>query len=113
MTVMTNLFKIKKQHYIKYFHTTSYLRIDPVTTTTILAAGSTGMSVYLTLAIMFIGYTVTTGVIIWNLVSDHQGEVQFALMFPTTGPENVLAIAEDGLRQISDYLDNVESGIRY
>ena len=69
MTVMINLFKIKKQHYIKYFHTTSYLRIDPVTTTTVLVAGgSTGMSVYLTLAIMFIGYTVTTGVIIWNLV---------------------------------------------
>lgn len=113
--IMKNYFKMQKQqlqqHFIKYFHTTNSLRIEPTTTT--ILVGGTATSVYLTLAIMFVGYTVATGVIIWNLVSSHQSDVQFALMFPTTGPENIIAITEDGLRQINSYLYNVEFGVRY
>lgn len=100
-----------QQDFVKYFHTTNSLRIDPITPT--ILVGGTAMSVYLTLAVLFVGYTVTTGVIIWNIVSNHQSDVQFALMFPTTGPDNILSITDDALRQIHSYLHNVEFGVRY
>lgn len=113
--IMKNYFKIQKQlqqQFMKYFHTTNSLRIEPATTT-MLVGGGTAMSVYLTLAIMFVGYTVATGVVIWNLISSHQSDVQFALMFPTSGPDNIIAITEDGLRQIDSYLYNVEVGVQF
>jgi hypothetical protein len=116
--MMKNYFFMQKQQrlgqlsLIKKFHTTNSLRIEPATT--MLVGGATARaSVYITIALLFIGYTVTTGVVIWNLVSNHQSEVQFALMFPTSGPDNIVAMTVEGLEQIDTYLFNVEVGVQF